>query len=301
LRNRCATNSPVRSVLENAENMTIQSVPGVALRSLVTTAGEDLADGFRQWRLWGRLGWLEVRRRYSRTVIGPFWSAISLGMFVLALGSVGTGLWSKSASDYLPFLAAGMVVWLMIANIVTESCTLFIAGTNLFRQMRFNYSVMAYALVWRNFIVFAHNLLVFVVIFLVFAPDRIAPNRITPATLLVLPGLVIVLVNSVWVSIVLGMLCLRFRDVQQLIISLIQISMFVTPIFWPPENLQGAARFVFVDFNPLYHLIDIVRSPLLGRLPAAESYIAMVALTIVGWWLTYLLFSYFRKRIAYWS
>ena len=296
LRNRYATNSLVRSTLENAENMTIQSVPGVALRSLVTSAGQDLADGFRQWRLWGRLGWLEVRRRYSRTVIGPFWSAISLGMFVLALGSVGTGLWSKSASDYLPFLAAGMVVWVMIASIVTESCTLFVAGTNLFRQMRFNYSVMAYALVWRNFIVFAHNFLVFVVISLLFAP-----YLITPATLLILPGLMIVLVNSVWVSIVLGMLCLRFRDVQQLITSLIQISMFVTPIFWPPENLQGAARFVFVDFNPLYHLIDIVRSPLLGRLPAAESYIAMVALTVVGWWLTYLLFSYFRKRIAYWS
>jgi ABC-type polysaccharide/polyol phosphate export permease len=276
--------------------MTTQSAPGIALRPLVTTAGQDLAEGLHQWRLWGRLGWLEISRRYSRTVIGPFWSAISLGMFVLALGSVGTGLWSKSASDYLPFLAAGMVVWVMIASIVTESCTLFIASTNLFRQMRFNYSVMAYALVWRNFIVFAHNLLVFVVISLLFAP-----HLITPATLLVLPGLMLVLVNSVWVSLVLGMLCLRFRDVQQLISSLVQISMFVTPIFWPPENLQGAARIVFVDFNPLYHLIDIVRSPLLGRVPAAESYSAMSVLTVAGWWLTYLLFSYFRKRIAYWS
>ena len=276
--------------------MTFQLVPDTALRSLVTTAGQDLDDGLRQWRLWGRLGWLEVRRRYSRTVIGPFWSAISLGMFVLALGSVGTGLWSKSASDYLPFLAAGMVVWVMIASIVTESCTLFVAGTNLFRQMRFNYSVMAYALVWRNFIVFAHNLLVFVLIALVFAP-----HLITPATLLVLPGLMIVLLNSVWVSILLGMLCLRFRDVQQLVTSLIQICMFITPIFWPPESLQGTARIVFVDFNPLYHLIDIVRSPLLGRVPAAESYIAMAVLTVAGWWLTYLLFSYFRKRIAYWS
>jgi homopolymeric O-antigen transport system permease protein len=276
--------------------MTNQTVPAIALRSLVTTAGEDLGDGFRQWRLWGRLGWLEVRRRYSRTTIGPFWSAISLGMFVLALGSVGTGLWSKSASDYLPFLAAGMVVWVMIASIVTESCTLFIASTNLFRQMQFNYSVMAYALVWRNFIVFAHNLIVFVVIFLVFAPDRI-----TAATLLVLPGLLLVLVNSVWVSIVLGMVCLRFRDVQQLITSLVQILMFVTPIFWPPENLQGPARWVFVDFNPLYHMIDIVRSPLLGRMPAAESYVAVAVLTVVGWWLTYWLFNYFRKRIAYWS
>jgi ABC-type polysaccharide/polyol phosphate export permease len=276
--------------------MTIQSVPGIGLRSLVTTAGQDLADGLRQWRLWGRLGWFEVRRRYSRTVIGPFWSAISLGMFVLALGSVGTGLWSKSASEYLPFLAAGMVVWMMIASIVTESCTLFVASTNLFRQMRFNYSVMAYALVWRNFIVFIHNLLVFIVISLVFAP-----HLMTSATFLVLPGLMVVLMNSVWVSIVLGMLCLRFRDVQQLITSLIQISMFVTPIFWPPENLQGVAHLVFVEFNPLYHLIDLVRSPLLGRIPAVESYIAMAVFTVMGWWLTYFLFSYFRKRIAYWS
>jgi ABC-type polysaccharide/polyol phosphate export permease len=277
--------------------MTTQSVPGIGLHSLVTSAGQDLADGFRQWRLWGRLGWLEIRRRYSRTVIGPFWSAISLGMFVLALGSVGAGLWSKAAADYLPFLAAGMVVWVTIASIVTESCTLFVSSTSLFRQMRLNYSALAYALVWRNFIVFAHNLLVFVVIALACA----APV-ITPATLLVLPGLVIMLVNSVWISIVLGMLCLRFRDVQQLIASLIQISMFITPIFWPPENLQGTvARIVFIDINPLYHLIDVVRSPLLGRVPAAESYIAMAVLTVAGWWLTYLLFSYFRKRIAYWS
>jgi homopolymeric O-antigen transport system permease protein len=286
-----------QSKVENAKDMTTQSVPGIGLRSLVTSAGQDLADGLCQWRLWGRLGWLEVRRRYSRTVIGPFWSAISLGMFVLALGSVGTGLWSKSASDYLPFLAAGMVVWVTIASIVTESCTLFVAGTNLFRQMRFNYSILAYALVWRNFIVFAHNLLVFVAIALAFAP-----HVFTPTTLLVLPGLMIVLVNSMWISIVLGMLCLRFRDVQQLISSLIQISMFVTPIFWPPESLQGgAARIVFIDLNPLYHLIDIVRSPLLGRAAAAESYIAMAVLTVAGWWMTYLLFSYFRKRIAYWS
>jgi ABC-type polysaccharide/polyol phosphate export permease len=296
-RNTYGSNGAVPGNENIRKGMTLPSASShVPLRPLVTTAARDLADGFGQWRLWGRLGWLEVRRRYSRTVIGPFWSAISLGMFVLALGSVGTGLWSKSASEYLPFLAAGMVVWLMIASIVTESCTLFVAGTNLFRQMRFNYSVMAYALVWRNLIVFAHNLLVFVGISLL-----LAPTLITPATLLVLPGLAVVLVNSVWVSIVLGMLCLRFRDVQQLITSLIQISMFVTPIFWPPENLQGAARIVFVDFNPLYHLIDIVRTPLLGRAPAAESYSAMAVLTVTGWWVTYLLFSHFRKRIAYWS
>jgi ABC-type polysaccharide/polyol phosphate export permease len=126
-------------------------------------------------------------------------------------------------------------------------------------------------------------------------------NPLTPATVLVIPGLALLVVNSVWVSLLLGMFCLRFRDVQQLVTSLVQIAMFVTPIFWPPGDLHGAAHTVFVDLNPLYHVIVLVRSPLLGQEPAAESYFAAALITIAGSLLTYWLFSYFRKRIAYWS
>jgi ABC-type polysaccharide/polyol phosphate export permease len=260
------------------------------------TARQDLLNGLKQWRLWGRLGWMDVRRRYVRTVIGPFWSAISLAIMVAALGSVGSGLWGKQASEYLPFLAAGMVVWVLVSSIVTEACSLFIASTGLFRQLRFNYSVMAYSLVWRNLITFGHNLSVFVIISLVFGA-----HLFTPVTLLVVPGLALLLLNSVWVSIVLGMFCLRFRDVQPMITSLIQISIFVTPIFWSPDDLRGFAHTVFVDFNPLYHIIVLVRSPLLGRVPTAESYIAVILMTVVGSWFAYHTFSYFRKRIAYWG
>jgi ABC-type polysaccharide/polyol phosphate export permease len=274
----------------------LQTVPDTGFRSLVITAGQDLVGGLRQWRLWGRLGWREVRLRYSRTVIGPFWSAISLGMFVVALGGVGSGLWSKSAAEYLPFLAAGMVVWVMIASIVTESCGLFAAGVSLYRQMQFNYSIMAYALVWRNAIVFAHNLMVFAILYLLFAVHLFVPSII-----LAIIGLIILFANGVWVSILLGIFCLRYRDVQQLVTSLINICMFVTPIFWPPDRLKGITRLLFVDFNPLYHIIDIVRSPLLGRVPALESYAAAVVITAVGWLVTFLLFNYFRKRITYWS
>ena len=187
---------------------------GSALRPLVITGGEDLLGGFCQWRLWGRLGWLEVRRRYSRTVIGPFWSAISLGMFVLALGSVGAGLWNRTAADYLPFLASGMVVWMMISTVVIESCSLFIAGNKLFREIQFSYSILIYALVWRNVIVFAHNVFVFLILLLLFGTQLISP-----AMLLLVPGMALVLINCLWVSLILGMLCLRFRDVQQLIAS----------------------------------------------------------------------------------
>jgi ABC-type polysaccharide/polyol phosphate export permease len=265
------------------------------LRLLVTTGRSDLLNGLKRYDLWGRLGLLEVKRRYRRTIIGPFWSAISLGVFVGVMGTVGIGLWKQGAVDYLPFLASGMMVWLMISTIITESCVLFISGQHVFSRMRVDFSMMAYALVWRNLVAFLHNLTVYLVVVALFATKLIGW-----ALLLLFPGLLLVAVNAVWLALLLGMVCIRFRDVQQLVTTILQISLFVTPIFWPPALLTGATRWLFVDFNPLYCFIDVVRSPLLGAVPSLTSYAVIGAVTIVGWTATYFAFSRFRKRIAFW-
>jgi ABC-type polysaccharide/polyol phosphate export permease len=261
--------------------------------SLAKSAASDIFDGLLRWRLWGRMGWLEIRRRYSRTVIGPFWSAISLGMFVIALGSVGTGLWNRTADDYIPFLAAGFVVWVTVASIVSESCTVFLGKTG---QVQLEYSLLVYSLLWRNLIAFAHNITLYVVVCLVFAP-----HFLQPFALLALPGLLLVMLNGGWIVLLFGLFALRFRDVTQFVSSLINVCMFVTPIFWSPNALSGVKQLVFVQLNPLYHLIDIVRGPLLGRWPAVESYLAVSGLAVIGWVVAYLVFSKFRKRISYWG
>ena len=128
-----------------------------------------------------------------------------------------------------------------------------------------------------------------------------APHLLSPATLLIIPALAVVLINAVWVALLLGMVCLRFRDLQQFVATITQISMFITPIFWPPGSLQGLRRYLFVEANPLYSLIEIVRSPLLGKCPPLEVVFITIAITTVGWAMTYYLFVHFRKRIAYWA
>jgi ABC-type polysaccharide/polyol phosphate export permease len=272
------------------------SVDTRKLKSLAIPAWQDLFQGLAKWNLWGRLGFIEVKRRYRRTIIGPFWSAISLGIFVAAMGTVGTGLWNQDVETYLPYLATGMLVWLMISTMVIEACNLFIGGSHLFRQVRFDYSILAYALAWRNLIVFLHNMVIYIVIVLLFAPHILQPN-----VLLVVPGLIVILINGVWLALLLGMLCLRFRDVQQLVMSIIQIAMLVTPIFWPEAVLQGDKRIIFVELNPLFHFINIVRAPLIGKIPTFSDYLIVSVITIIGWVATYLIFSRFRKRIAFWS
>lgn len=266
------------------------------LRSLEETAADDLLRGLSRRELWGRLGWLDVKRRYRRATIGPFWNSITLAIYVLTVGTVGAAIWHQNIYDYLPFLVSGMIVWTLVSSIVTESCGLFIAGQSLFRNIRFDYSILSYALVWRNFLVLLHNLSVYFLVVLVLKPALLGVTL-----LLAIPGLALVLLNGVWVSLLFGMVCLRFRDVPPLVSSGMQIAMLITPLFWPADTLTGLKRFVFVDLNPLYHVIDVVRAPLEGRVPDAISYEVMVAMTIGGWWLTYAMFRRFRKRIAYWS
>lgn len=276
--------------------MTADAIEAEVLTRLTTSAGQDLVRGLRRWDLWTRLGWLEIKRRYHRTAIGPFWSAVSLGIFVAVFSAVGSALWGQKLGDYVPFLATGMVVWIMISNLVSEAGTLFVAGAGIFRQTRFDYSILVYALVWRNFIVFLHNLLVYVFAIVIFAP-----HLISPVIVLAFVGLALLLVNLCWLGLLLASFCLRFRDMQQLITSLIQICMFVTPIFWPPDSLHGYHRLLFVELNPLYHMIDIVRSPLIGEVPEMRSYGVAILVAIIGWFITYLAFSRFRRRLPYWS
>jgi ABC-type polysaccharide/polyol phosphate export permease len=266
------------------------------LRSLAINARADLLGGLSQRELWGRLGFREVRRRYLRTKIGPFWSTLTFLVYILAISIVGAGLWGTDIKTYLPFLVSGMVVWGFLSVLMNESCLIFTQGALLFSNARMDYSVLAYALVWKNFVLFLHNMAVWFLVVLY------NPAILDWATLLAIPGMVMVLANGVWIALLLGLICLRFRDVQQLVLSATTIGMLVTPLFWPPERLPpGLTRLFFVQLNPIYRLIDVVRTPLMGGVPTAASYAAVLGITVCGWLVTYFMFRKFRMRISYWS
>jgi ABC-type polysaccharide/polyol phosphate export permease len=270
--------------------------PSVAgLKPISMSALEDIRGGARNWHVWGRMGLLDIKRRYRRTILGPFWSALTLLIFVIVIGSVGSGLLSKQSSEYLPFLVAGMVVWVMLSNIIIEAGSVFISGAGLIRQLNFEYSMLVYALVWRNFIVFLHNMSIYFLLMLVYMPQAL-----TLKFFLVIPALFLLMLNGLWIGLVLGIVAARFRDIQQLVQSIVQVSMFVTPLFWPPDSLAGMRRLFFVTLNPLYHLLAIARDPLLDRWPSLSSYLAVLFITLLGWCLAFVLFHSFRKRIAYW-
>src|SRR6185437_1581053 len=126
----------------------------------------------------------------------------------------------------------------------------------------------------RNLIVLAHNLVIVPIVLLIY---RV---HIDWGVILILPGLLLLSLNGVWISILLGMVSARFRDVPPIVASFVQVVFFVTPIFWSPDLLgvwKSAA-----ELNPLFAAVDIVRAPLLGQTPAPWSWPVMAIVTAVG-------------------
>jgi ABC-type polysaccharide/polyol phosphate export permease len=105
-------------------------------------------------------------------------------------------------------------------------------------------------------------------------------------------------VNGLWLSILLGMVSARFRDVPPIIANFMQVGFFVTPVFWPIAAL-GAWTSI-AELNPLFAAVDVVRAPLLGNAVGETSWLVLLGSTLFGCGLTFALFARFRTRIAYW-
>jgi lipopolysaccharide transport system permease protein len=258
----------------------------------VATAVSDVVAGAAFWRLWGRMGWNDILQRYRRSLLGPFWLTASMAVMVVSLGVLYAELFKTPIDDFLPHLCVGLLVWNLIASFLTEGGAIFTASESYIKQIRLPYSVYVYRSAWSKLIIFAHN---FVIYFGVLIYFRIWPGA---AGLLAIPALLLLILNGALATVYIGILSARFRDIPQLIGSVVQIIFFVTPIMWKPGLLSHRAY--IADLNPFYHLMEIVRGPLLGHVPSLLNYVAVLLITAMNLGLAGLVFTRFRSRIAYW-
>jgi ABC-type polysaccharide/polyol phosphate export permease len=146
--------------------------------------------------------------------------------------------------------------------------------------------------VWRNFIVLLHTIILFIPIAIFFG---ITPHS---GALLALPGLAVLYLNLAWVGIVIAVLSTRFRDVPQIVSSVMQIAIFATPVMWPVSTLKGNT--LIADINPLYHWLELIRGPLIGTMPSSTSWVSSIGSVLVGVVLAMLLLRRASRRIVYW-
>src|SRR5689334_1464084 len=253
----------------------------------------DLIEGVRKSWLWTTLAQQDVKLRYRGSILGPFWQTLTTAVMIGGMGLIYAKLFHTELQDYLPMLTVGLIFWMFIAGLITEGCGTFVGVQGVIQQVRLPFSLHAYRLVYRNLLLLAHNFVIVPVVLLIF-PHPIQWIRLIE----LVPGLILVTITGIWLSVLLGMISARFRDVPPIVASIVQVVFFMTPIMWPIEALGPNAQ--WAQFNPLFAAVDVLRGPLLGQPTARYSWAILVMITVVGCAAAFAFFARFRSRIAFW-
>src|SRR4051812_11315803 len=97
---------------------------------------DDIRQGIARVDVWFTLGWQDIRQRFRRSILGPFWLTLSTGIMLVALGFVYATIFKMELREYFPFLAAGIVTWTLVFNLVAEGCQTFIVSEPMIKQIR---------------------------------------------------------------------------------------------------------------------------------------------------------------------
>ncbi|MEJ2767084.1 ABC transporter permease [Mycetohabitans sp. B46] len=235
----------------------------------------------------------DIRQRYRRSMLGPLWLTVSMGVMIAAMGPLYGTLFGYDPVSFIPHLTLGLMFWGFISGQINDFGEAFSASSHYLRQMRLPLSMFVFRVMYRHTIILAHNILVYVIIW------AVLPVHLN-VSLLCLPfAAVLVLANLFWIGCLVSIFCTRFRDMQPVISNLIQVMFFLTPIIWKAEQLPEARKNL-LHLNPFFYLLELMREPLLGTMPAAAIWIRASAMAVVGTAMAAYMLARYRHRVTYW-
>jgi ABC-type polysaccharide/polyol phosphate export permease len=218
-----------------------------------------------------------------------------MAITVYSMGYLYSKLFKVDLTHYYPFLVSGMLSWALISSMITDYTEGFILAESLIKQIKLPYTLYIHRIAYRNLLIFFHNIIVIVPILLIYHQTA----KINLNTLILIPGLLVIYINAISFGLIISMLGARYRDIGQVIKSLLQVIFFVTPIMWSPDIL-GEKNQIIIILNPIYPFVELIRQPLLGAIPSLRSMEIALIISMISLFISHKIFSSYRARIVYW-
>src|SRR5262245_23506611 len=218
-------------------------------------------------RIAAALAWSDMRHRYVRSLLGPFWMSIQMAIMVAVLGPVIGHLSNGSALSRLPMLALSLTAWTFLNGVVLDATTALQNSASLIKDRALPPVVFLLQCVFRQALFALHNACVPLILWLVLVPKEFG------GAIAALPGLALFVVCTLGLSLVLGAMATRYRDLKPIIESGLMLAFLSSPIIWSPEMLNHGSA--VMQLNPLTHLFAIWREPL------ATGHVAMPSVSYV--------------------
>jgi ABC-type polysaccharide/polyol phosphate export permease len=233
-----------------------------------------------------------INRQYARTRLGPFWIVLAQFVTIFGIAIVFFSIFKRPFEDFLPYTSASLIGWSLLSQPIIAAPTTFVANASLVQSFRLPFAIFPMQTIANALIVFMHGLLIHVVLMLVFGKSLLLLPLLIPALLVVAAVIYPVIA-------VLGLLGARLRDLAPMIASIMFMVFLLTPTIWDRGVIDKTLMWI-VDINPFFHLLEIIRQPMLGAMPSATSMLVALGLAFTSVSLGEYLFRRYSRPLIFW-
>lgn len=236
-----------------------------------------LVEVWRARYFWSHLALADLRTRWRRSFLGALWSILQpLGMTAL-LTVVFSRIFAIDMVKYAPYIFSGMITWEYVVGTVNNGSLAFVQADAYIRQARRPLAIYTLRIALTNLAVFALASTGLLLWSLVVLPENFGWAWL--ASLAIFP----VLLAAGWaVATFLAYFATRFRDIPHALGLVMQALWFVSPVYFESDLFRKAGLSALVDWNPIYHVLELLRAPLLrGGWPTAANFAWSAGLALV--------------------
>ncbi|QIL69775.1 ABC transporter permease [Diaphorobacter sp. HDW4B] len=255
---------------------------------------QDLTQSLRQWPLWMHLGWQDLLRQYRRSFLGPTWIAINMAIFTAAFGWIGAQLFNQDTKSYIPYFCLGNIFFGFLTGMFNDGCRTYIDAAPFLKQASYPKFTFIFRVVWRNLLLLVHQIPLILVV--LWYGDLLSHSLWH----VWLAGFIVSTICATLVLAILAAIATRFRDVPMVVSSILQIAFFITPVMWQSSQLTASRSHLVTAFNPLAAWLELMRAPLLGKMPSDTAWLGAAVTFGILLVLTVVLYLAARRRINYW-
>tara|TARA_R110002074_G_scaffold402283_1_gene606110 strand:- start:10404 stop:11075 length:672 start_codon:yes stop_codon:yes gene_type:complete len=221
------------------------------------------------------------------------WLTLSTGIFVILYGMLFSLLFKQEPAELLPYIAVSFILWSVISGSISNATVCLVGAHRYFQNQYASFSIAIFVVIYRELITFAHEFVIILAVLiyygLFFSIDFVG----------LFIGLVFVTFTLTWVCYALAIVCVRYRDVIQIMSSVMRAAFFLTPVFWR-ESMLPVDEQKYLILNPFNVLLAVIRDPVLG-IKTPDHYLLYGGIaSVLGFTITMMFVGRYRRRIIFW-
>jgi lipopolysaccharide transport system permease protein len=251
----------------------------LVLRPHSVFSRQDLTDIWSYRELLWILALRDVKVRYKQAVLGVFWAILqplTQTIIFTVLFNRLAGIKADLPVPYPVFCMAGLTVWGLFANGLSNASESLINSSNLVTKVYFPKAIIPLATVVTA-AVDASLAFVCLLGFMLVMHVHLHLTAFLAIPIAMLAGLCASALG-LWMS----ALNLQFRDVRHALPFFIQLLIYLTPVFYPASLIPAPLRSWLV-LNPMAAVIDGFRAALFGTpIPFQRLMLATLMALAVG-------------------